>query len=792
MALTTSLARRRFSGASQLALAVALAAFSTSTVAQTASDAKSAAIDKVQARSKSGRLQTRGTASRQPVNGSNAGRGGADRAGVADVPATEQVVVTAQRHMTNVQTTAASVTVVSGAELARRQVFSISGLANVAPNVQVAEVFGPGSPVSFTIRGISSTDLSQSQSRPIAFYIDEGIRQLPLFEDMPLFDIDSVEVLRGPQGVLYGKNATGGSVDITTKQPGSTFSGYLSAGYGNYNRRETEGAVQVPLTDKVSVRLAYTYVRDDGVIDQVGPGGNLDQTDQLGVRASIRYQPTENLDIVLRYEHNNSEGRNVAEYAVNENFASVGLPVFDRLPGARRQGLSFFQSDNSFVGHRDIVNDGLNNQIKWKISDAISLLSITSYDIGHWDEQSDSDGLPLNISDNDANNANHTTQLVQEIRLAGDFSPLKWTLGAFYSHDNVNLYQYYPYYMDPRCGAACNFGFGNGGFSQSNQFQQRRDSYSGYGSLSYDLTSKLTATGGIRISDDRVEDLHYSAWSGSGSDRYAVRTINDIDRAKVFTNTSGELGLTYKLSSDLLGYTSFKQGYRTGAFNAQAFVNPAEVAPVRPETANSYEIGVKSAFLERKVVFDLSGFYTIYHNQQITSAQAEGAGQIYPLVSIPRARIAGAETQLILRPLENLTFNLAAGYSDAIYLQGTVNGQDVAGHRMAASSPWSGSLAMDWLVGTFLKGEVNLHVDEDLQSREYFDVHESPTISDGGHAITNAQVSWDRSKYTFTLWAANLFDTHYFTYGLDTESLGFDNLIRGEPRTFGFRLRRSF
>ena len=314
--------------------------------------------------------------------------------------------MTAQRRSQRLQDVPASIVAVSGATLTKRSIVSINDLSAVVANLQIADPFGPGSPPAFTIRGISSTDFSQNQSRPIAVYVDEGIRQLPAFEAMPLFDIDHVEVLRGPQGALYGKDATGGAVNIITAKPGFDTAGYLQAGYGNYNRRETEGAVQTALVpDKVALRLAYTYINDDGVTQNLYPGGrNSDQTDIFGFRASLLVRPNDDVDVLLRASHFESQGRNQGVYADNIDFAGAGFPELAGIPGNSRAGLGFFQVRQNYQGRRDIRDDGFNLQVNWHLSDIFTLTSITTFDAGKWDETVDADGLPID-QERDVDNA---------------------------------------------------------------------------------------------------------------------------------------------------------------------------------------------------------------------------------------------------------------------------------------------------------------------------------------------------------------------------------------------------
>ena len=712
----------------------------------------------------------------------------------------EEIVVTAQRRAQSAQEVPASLEALSGDMLVERQITTIARLASAIPNMQMSQAYGAGDPPDFSIRGISTADISQNQSRPIAIYIDEGIRQMPMLEAMPLFDVDHVEVLRGPQGALYGKNATGGAVSIITKEPDfDDIKGYLSAGYGNFDRYDTEGAIQIPIvSDQLAVRLAYTYTEDDGVTklvtsDPALQGQNLDQTETLGVRASVRYKPTSDLDITLRYNHYRDGGRTAGVYAGSDiNFAAVGFPIYDTFPGALRQGLGFFENDQNYVGHRNLTDDGLNSQIKWSITPDISLLSLTTYDAGEWLYTVNADGLPLDFLGNQTLDAKNTNQFVQELRLSGNTGPSNWVLGAFYSHDSVEIYHNEPNFSDPRCGTECDFGLGGIGFVQTNQFRQERDSYAAYGRLEYAFTDVWSLAGGLRWSHDEIGVKNYTAYLGSVQAPEFITTIEPTSESRSFSNVSGEATLTFHPTHSFLAYASFKQGYRTGAFNAQAYSSLSEITVAPPETANSWETGFKSDFLDRRVLFNLTGFYTLYKNQQVLSAEIVDGVLLLPLLSIPKSRIYGAETDVTFRPTNNLTLSFSGGYADSMYTEGVVGGQSIVGNSMATAAKWSGTLGADWKIVKFDESSLNLHADAAFQSFEYFNVKNTPGVDDAGHTVTNVQLSYDLQKWTFSLWSTNLFDRHYITEALDTQGLGHNYEIRGLPRMFGIRFRRDF
>jgi hypothetical protein len=232
----------------------------------------------------------------------------------------EQVVVTAQKRVERLHNVPISVAVLGGKELLKQNITNIDDLGTKIPNVELVLPFGPEEP-QFSIRGVTETDFQPSQSSPVALYVDGTYKSVGALTAMALFDIDRIEVLRGPQGTLQGRNATGGAVNIYTVKPAlDQFGGYITAGIGNYGRYETQGALNVPIVnDKLAIRAAWTYTSVDGYIKNVAPnapfGGNLAGVDDFGGRVSVLFTPNDRLSAILRVNYFYSDPVNYGVYA---------------------------------------------------------------------------------------------------------------------------------------------------------------------------------------------------------------------------------------------------------------------------------------------------------------------------------------------------------------------------------------------------------------------------------------------------------------------------------------------
>ncbi|MFW2851148.1 TonB-dependent receptor [Sphingomonas sp. TX0543] len=704
------------------------------------------------------------------------------------------IVVTAQRREQRLQDVPVAISAFGGESIEKRQAVQVGDLMRLSPNTQVATPFGEGGPPNFVIRGISSTDYSANQSKPIAIYVDEGIRGLSTFETMPLFDIERVEVLRGPQGTLYGKNATGGAVNIVTKKPGFDTEGYMTGAYGNFNRVRLQGAVQTPLIrDILSVRFAALYVHDTGVLENVTPGlGNLDQTDVFAFRGSLQFEPSSTFKATLRFNHVRSGGRNYAPFAANINFNDPAILFpgnnLSGLPGANRNGLGFFQTATTDTPKRTIQSDGLNLIMNWDVADHLRLTSVTTYDWGTWVDVGDDDGLPIKADDPIFTFGRNIKQFVQELRLATSFSgPLNVQAGLFYSKDSVNAGFDYSLLTDPGCGPACSFGFTptGTGFVQSNSFRQDRKSYAAYLRGDLEITKTVSIYGGVRFSRDKVAVSNFNAFLGDNVDRAAVQTISDYADRRTFNNTSFEVGANWKPSKDVLVYASMREGYRSGAVNAQAFSDPSEITFAPPETARTYELGFKTTLLDRALTINGSVFQTDYNNQQVVVTEAGG---LFPLRSISGARVRGFEGEITARPVDRVTLGVGVGvldpkYNDNATVSGS-SGTNVAGNQISNSAKFNLNLTGAVVLAKLDKGTVDFNIDASYSSRIYFDIAQTESISQKGYWVSNARLAYNGDRFSVGAGVKNLFNEKYYAYGLALRFAGFDYLIRGTPRTY--------
>lgn len=703
----------------------------------------------------------------------------------------EEVVVTATRRSESIQDIPASVSTFGADEIENLKIDDVGDLAGTLPNLSSVQPYGEGGSPFFVLRGVTTTDYTFSQSSPIALYVDDAVRGLPILEIGHMYDIERIEVLRGPQGSLYGKNATGGAVNIITKRPGFEKDGYLTLGYGNFNRIEVKGAFQGGLVDEVlAARVAFSYVRDDGQIDNKLAGRDDDLgTDFLSGRVSFGYTPNDRFDAVLRLYHQRNDTRPYSAFSEVTDTGFTG--------GLTRAGLGFHDSRSQRTDvFWESENTGINLTMNFDVSSNYTLTSVTSYDDAKLDYQADDDGLELALDESNLF-AKNLKQFVQELRIVSDNEgPFNWIGGAFFSSDEMDNSTVIYTLDDPALGFVDTLSSvlgtpptGGTGFHFGNFFHQERDSWAAYINTEFEVSPSVTLRAGVRYSEDDVEVSDYDAFFGettsAGERILSFPVFLDAGQSEDYDNTSVEAGLDWQVNDDVLGYFNFSQGYRSGAINGQAFGDAtAEITAARPEEVDSYEVGVKSTLRDGSLNLNAAYFHYDYTNQQFLIA--EGGGFLFPLRNAPRAKVDGFEADFQLQATDSFRLTGAVGLLNAEYEELEILGTSAAGNQMIGAPEFTANIRIDWKFASTATGDWSLNLGGAYQSEVFFTPFEEAALSQDAYWVMNGRLSLDKDRYSFGLWTKNLLDEEFFIYGLDlTSTYGALYFQRGAPRTFG-------
>jgi iron complex outermembrane receptor protein len=743
----------------------------------------------------------------------------------------DEIVVTAQRRAERLQDVPLAITAISGAELAERGVRQAGDITANVPNMLLNSPYGPEAQPTFTLRGVTTQDYSQNQSSPIAMYVDEVYKAVGAVQALQVYDLDRVEVLRGPQGTLYGKNATGGAVSFFSKNPSlSEDEGYVTAGFGNYRAYSLNAAAGGPIIDNdLGVRAAILYEKRDGWVHSVVPGVEpLNGVDALAGRLTFLYRPSDTLTALLKFSMSRSGGTPYGAHALNVDPVATGFTG----------NIGWFDNGAKYAVHKDIRNDSVSLKIDWQVGAHATLTSVTGFDYGRWYEKSDDGGLPITARLDDPNTYfSSTNDFSEELRLASrDTGAFGWLAGLYYGRESTHATVQYHFFDSYALGF---FSLPDGtplyGFDEYNSFDQIKDSKAVFLNTTFAVAPTITLRAGARFTKDKVSIKNFYALEGGppapgpvgfapdGSTTFWTQTIGaqpatfsnyqaglapqgpTINLYEDNTNVSFKAGADWKPSDAILAYVNFSQGYRGAAFNGQAFNFPAEANFAAPEKLNSIEIGMKADLWNRRGEFNVAVFHYDYKNQQFLDAFTlpGGAGSGFHTINAPKSRVDGAEFEFRAKATDDLEIRSALGLLHSKYVELTLHAASrvcCVGNQLIQAPKYNASLGVDWRFARTAAGDLRLMVDGNFYAKQYFDAFNTERIAQGAYGIANARMSFESAAkrgFGVGAWIKNIANRRYLAYGLnqndpDTGALGFDYGLVGEPRTYGADLTFRF
>jgi iron complex outermembrane receptor protein len=583
-----------------------------------------------------------------------AGETAAPTAGVQDI------VVTAQRRDQRLQDVGVSVTALSNDTLRALGVVDSRDLVKAAPGVQLESTAGGGVNAFLTIRGISQSDYSANQESPNSIYLDEVYLSSPNAAAFTMYDLQRVEILRGPQGTLFGRASSGGLANFITARPGKTWSGYAEMGYSSFNNVWAEAAVGGPLSDRVRFRVAGRVENADGWFENGLPGAKASYEKKFaGIRGQFEADLTDRLTARLSVSYDrNPEHREGAYRRVAYAYDANGQPYFTPDKPVASTGYvntytKFNKSDFTDVGRLSNERFSPTLYLTYDLGGA-TLSSISNYTKFKFQYQEDCDGAPINFCF--FGYGQNLDQYSQELRVNGKTGGLTYTAGAYYLKIDQVMPQFfkYPVYSGTPYG-----------FSDTNIVKQNQDSWALFGQLEYKLTDKLGVTGGLRYTHE-TKDFDSKAYLQEYGVIYDPEILySDFSKATVGALAhkseglwTGKVQLDYKPSDHTLIYAGVSRGAKPGGFNTNlSLAIPDKLVPFKSEHLWAYEGGLKTQMLDNHLRVNASGFYYDYTNFQgftfITPQSFVGnySGYFY-----------GGELEVTAVPVTNLDLSLAASY----------------------------------------------------------------------------------------------------------------------------------
>jgi len=725
-----------------------------------------------------------------------------------------EIIVTAQRRSESIQSVPIAIQAIGGDDLADRGVKTAQDLAQYTPNVTIMSPAGPGSQPNITIRGIGLNDFNTNNAGPNGVYVDEFYISAPTAQGNSIFDLDRVEVLKGPQGTLYGRNTSGGAINFITTKPSYDFSARLRTEYASYDTVNVEAAVGGGLSETVSARIAGVFNNSRGYLRNTFLNRWENGTNNFALRGQLQFEPTPDLTILLKAQYAYSKVRPTNYRLVGTldavNFDPVavllGTPikcsVADTLGG---NCVDLFATPTS----ADFYSGQYNRSQKGKTTDfqttmridyalgSVDVTSISGYNRNKRFFPEDTDASPARILEIDYGTL--SKEFTQELRASQAMDNYNWVAGVYYLNERLNqdqpLYVYQD--IDLLFGAP---GSGDGLaqiFATTNR--QKTTSLAAFGQLEYEIAPDLRLVAGARYTQDKKTfdaDSSFRFQQG-GIDSYGAPVgISSISNRLKQAKFNWRLGANYKFTQDVMAYVNIATGYKSGGFNGGFIVadgptREAALAPVKPETVMSYEVGLKSTFWDRRVTLNLAGFYNDYKNQQ-TLVQVNRDGVIvFTLDNAQKARTYGLDAELSVRPVEGLTLSGQLGLLNSKLTKFVASrdpaAPDYSGNDLTFAPRQTLALSADYerQLGRVL---FKIRYDTNYRAKHFFDPSNTPYAMSPGYWLHNARVAlgFGDGKFEVGAFARNFTKTKYVITGSDlTLTTGSIQQVYGQPRMLG-------
>lgn len=674
-----------------------------------------------------------------------------------------EIVVTATRRETKLQKTPVAITALDSGALARNNITDLTKLPFQVPSLYVGGNDGFGG-VTVALRGIGSLNLGVGAEEGVGIYIDGVYQGKPYGDLFNFVDIDRVEVLRGPQGTLYGRNATGGAINIVTKQPGDVFAGQVNAEYTSYNGIRASAYVLVPLVDdKLGLKIAAGSDTRDGWAYNPTRHERAYGLNEKYVSASLRWRPTERTDILLSGRAGLSYNYVQQKDANDKTLAIRTFP--DDAPG--------YDKNRYVSGSLSITQD----------LGTVSLVSITGYGQSKAVVAQDADLTPASIIYGVS--YQNSEQETEELRLVSkNSSRFSWLVGGLYYHENSNVDL--PFVLPiapPYVNSLLFYG------------ALKTDSYAVYGEGTYKFSQKLSFTAGGRYSYDAKHWRGCIATSPLAAlpDFSLCNVSNTNPDNRNFDAFTPHFVLDYQATNDVLLYTSVTKGFRSGGWN---FTDATSYhSGFGPESIWSYEGGAKTQLFNRRLLFNLAGYYADYNKLQIRVQD----GPFLAVRNAGAARIYGVEFETNLRPTDRFSLSLVGAYLNAEYTEfpTQANGVPVnySGKRLNRSPEWNITATgqYDLLLPSNL-GTLTPRIEYRYTSETFYSNDNVQPLGAGPVDIVNLRLKYqfDGKPWNLTAYVDNVTNNQYRTYAILGNLPGQVASLYSDPRIFGIRAQYSW
>lgn len=749
----------------------------------------------------------------------------------------EEVVVTSRRREETIQSVPIPISVVGGALIDQTGAFNVNRVKELVPSLQLytsnprntgINIRGLGSPFGLTNDGLDPG---------VGFYVDGVYYARPAAATLDFIDIDRIEVLRGPQGTLFGKNTTAGAINITSRKASFTPGADFEVSYGNYGYVQAKSSITGPLSKKLAGRLSFSGTQRDGVIDNIATGRATNDINNLGFRGQLLFEPTDNISITLAGD---------ASRQRPDGYAQVVAGVVETKRPAYRQFNAIISDLNYTLPSLNAFDRKIDHDTPWRSLNDLggvslnvdakvgpgTLTSTTAWRYWDWGPSNDRDFTGLQALAKSQNPSEHRNWS-QEIRYAGQFSSrLSGVLGLFFIDQEVTTHgneesgkDQWRFVQSTTSNLWATPGLFEG-FGARTTSSIKSKSASVFANADWEVTKGLHVLPGIRFNYDKKK-VSYSRVASGGletDDPALIALKNTVYGNQAYASDADEnnftynLTLAYKASSRVNAYATYSTSFKPVGVNVAGLpVISGEVAldlaTIKPEYVKHLEAGVKTSPIDN-FTLNLTAFKTDIDDYQANVQSPQlGVNRGY-IANAEKVRASGVELDANYRVNRNFNFYGAVAFTDGKYVTFTnaplpleetgqvIDGvqvafKDISGQRLPGISKWAGSLGGEFTTATnFLSQAGKFFIGVDTYYRSAFSSSSSPSafLNIEGYAILNARFGFRASGGTsISVWARNLLDKDYYEQLLPAGgNAGHYAGVLGDPRTFGVTVRQSF
>ncbi|MBT9516027.1 MAG: TonB-dependent receptor [Methyloversatilis discipulorum] len=712
----------------------------------------------------------------------------------AGEPALQKLVVTAQRREQTAQEVPAALSVIKGQDLGGNGDTFLGDAIKFVPNAAAQKADGDTRP-RWYIRGLGTGDVGVATVFPTGIYADDVYLNAPIAGGVALFDLNRIEVLRGPQGTLYGKNTTAGAVNILSNKPVFENGGYLTLGAGTKKLRTIEGAVNGKVSDTLAIRASFYNEERDGFTRNPLLGERVGDVDKQAYRLQFLFKPTQDFDALLKIHSRTYDG--------DGNNGS--LPIGTYAGGYQRPSGRILEAN--YPGSSELEHDGASATLNYRFGGGYQFTSITAFDTIKNKTFADGDNTPsvAPLADQRTFGDAKYEQASQEFRLASPKEELlRWIVGAHYFQEDIDS-----------VAATSNLTTGAPRYQQTTIAHDTR-SFALFGNLTYDFTEKFSTTAGLRWTREKkdldISLLTYQTATGfntlpwwrpdalinpvlsGAATANGTRSPDDTWSAWTFDITP-----EYRVTDKILTFFRYARGFRSGGFNTGIGGNLDTASTVKPEFLDSYEIGVKTEWLNGRLFANANVFYYDYSDIQVNQLIQNpfGIGVVSALTNGAKGKVTGFELDVTARPIDALVLRGTLGLLDTEYTDFGAN----TGNVFVRSPKLNAALGAEYTFGLANGGRLIAAADASYRSREYFLVDrqsqtEFPDLTQEGFSLFNARLSYltPDQKIRVTGYVDNITDELYQNHGRPNGPNGSGRFIHtyGSPRTVGLTVTTRF